>query len=605
MHAHVGRHYQAGVAEHRLQGVVKVGVEGDLKIADQLVVAVEKPHRCRIVEKSVGVAVETVPEDGQLQAILVVAQAGIIQLAAHDVRGPHGRARRAQPKNEDQLGPKVRLHPPKVAVRRKSVPAARRLVPHPAIAAYLSTMLYDLYRHNLTLLTDLYQLTMAAGYWHAERHDRRACFQLYFREHPFNGHYTVAAGLAQVIDYLQHLQFDVADIQYLGGLTDARGQSLFDESFLNYLQRFNFSCSVDAVPEGTIVQPNTPLIRVTGPLLQCQLIETALLNFVNFASLIATKARRICTAAGSDAVLEFGLRRAQGIDGGLTASRAAYLGGCAATSNVLAGKLYGIPVRGTHAHSWVMVFGDELTAFRTYADAQPGNCIFLVDTYDTLQGVRHAITVGEELRARGYTLNGIRLDSGDLAQLSSDARRLLDAAGFPGTRIVASDSLDEYRIAALKANDAQIAVWGVGTRLATAYDQPALGGVYKLTAVQNADGHWEDRIKLSANPIKTTIPGIHQVRRYRTNEGWTDLLYDVRDGLSKEARTLNGEVVTAPSNAEGVDVLVPIFDEGELVYTIPPLKFSRNKLLNNSSVDFVLNLVIAASLWQRRVTLGG
>ena len=458
--------------------------------------------------------------------------------------------------------------------------------------------MHSLYRHNLTLLTDLYQLTMAAGYWHAELHGREAVFQLYFRRHPFGGHYTVAAGLAQVIAYLQQLRFGVDDIQYLAGLRDAQGNALFVESFLNYLQRLEFNCSVAAVPEGTIVQPNTPLIRVTGPLLQCQLIETALLNLVNFASLIATKAHRICAAAGEDAVLEFGLRRAQGIDGGLTASRAAYLGGCAATSNVLAGKLYGIPVRGTHAHSWVMVFGDELTSFRAYAGAQPGNCIFLVDTYDTEQGVRNAIAVGKELRARGRSLNGIRLDSGDLAELSGMARRLLDEAGFTDTKIVASDSLDEYRIAELKARGAQIAVWGVGTRLATAYDQPALGGVYKLTAIRNAAGAWEDRIKVSANPIKTTIPGMHQVRRFGGSDQTTDVLYDTRDGLDVGEK---GKDAVAGGES-GTDLLLPIFEAGSLVYTIPPLKFSRQNLLNKT-VTKKYNLELTPSLRARRQRL--
>ena len=434
-------------------------------------------------------------------------------------------------------------------------------------------MLDQLYRHNLTLLTDLYQLTMAAGYWHHELHDRQAVFQLYFRKHPFGGHYTVAAGLALAIEYLEGLCFEVDDIQYLAGL------GLFDESFLNYLQRFDFQCAIDAVPEGSFVQAHQPLVRVRGPLLQCQLIESALLNLLNFSTLIATKAHRVCAAAGSDAVLEFGLRRAQGIDGAVTAARAAYLGGCAATSNVLAGKLCGIPVRGTHAHSWVMVYGDEVAAFRAYAAAQPNNCILLVDTFDTEQGVRHAITVGKELRQIGHSLNGIRLDSGDLVALSQTARRLLDEAGFTTTKVVASDSLDEFRIAELKKKGAAIAVWGVGTRLVTGHDQPALGGVYKLTAIQNADGVWEDRRKYSATPAKASIPGRHAVRRCTLNgRPVADVLYDLQEREPGELVNKDGRRVVLPSYDRVEELLVPIFREGKLVYERPSLRESRRHL---------------------------
>ncbi len=271
---------------------------------------------------------------------------------------------------------------------------------------------------------------------------------------------------------------------------------------------------IDAMPEGTVAFPHEPLLRVRGPIIECQILETALLNILNFQTLIATKASRVVHAAQGDQVLEFGLRRAQGIDGALAASRAAYIGGCHATSNVLAGKLFGIPVRGTHAHSWVMSFENELEAFAAYAQAMPNNCVFLVDTYDTLEGVRNAIRIGNVLRDSGHRMVGIRLDSGDLAQLSVDARKLLDEAGFTDASIVASNDLDEKLIESLKHQGAKISIWGVGTKLVTAYDQPALGGVYKLGAIQDSDGRWVPKIKLSEQLIKTSTPGILQVRRY-------------------------------------------------------------------------------------------
>ena len=467
-------------------------------------------------------------------------------------------------------------------------------------------MLQQLYRHSLTLLTDFYQLTMANGYWQRELHDREAVFELYYRKNPFGGHYAVAAGLPLVIEYLEQLQFDVNDIQYLAGLSDGKGQALFDESFLNYLQRFEFQCTIHAVPEGSFVQPHAPLVRVRGPLWQCQFIETALLTLVNFSTLIATKAHRVCTAAGSDDVLEFGLRRAQGIDGGVSASRAAYLGGCAATSNVLAGKLCGIPVRGTHAHSWVMVFDDELTSFRAYADAYPGSCVLLVDTYDTEQGVRNAIRVGQELRESGHELAGIRLDSGDLAALSITARRLLDEAGLTNTRIVASDSLDEFRIAALKAEGAQIAVWGVGTRLATAYDQPALGGVYKLSAIRNAEGKWEDRMKRSSTPAKASLPGMHGVKRYcLAGRPVADVLYDLREEDITEIVTTEGVPVRLPDYDTVRELLRPVYVAGECVYTPSSLRESRAKLLATPVPEEGMAVYLTRGLYERRVVALG
>jgi nicotinate phosphoribosyltransferase len=308
---------------------------------------------------------------------------------------------------------------------------------------------------------------MASAYWKSGIADTEAVFHLVFREAPFNSGFTVAAGLAEAIEYLREFHFEDSDLEFLSTVKGNDGRPLFERAFLDYLKQLRFTCDVDAVPEGTVVFPQEPLVRVQGPILQGQLIEAALLNFLNFQSLIATKAARICHAAGGQKVVEFGLRRAQGVDGALTAARAAYIGGCAATSNVLAAKLYGIPLVGTHAHSWVMAFGDELAAFAAYADAQPNNCVLLVDTYNTPQGVRHAIEVGRKLREQGHELAGIRLDSGDLAYLSIQARRLLDEAGFNKAAIVASNDLDEYIITSLKQQRAAITIWGVGTRLIT------------------------------------------------------------------------------------------------------------------------------------------
>jgi len=326
------------------------------------------------------------------------------------------------------------------------------------------------------LLTDLYQLTMAYGYWKNQVHEREAVFHLFFRKNPFNSGFSVACGLADVIEYIDTFQFDQDELAYLATLKGNDGQPLFDAGFLDYLKHLQFTCDIDAIPEGTLVFPHEPLVRVRGPIIQCQILETALLNIVNFQTLIATKAARICHAAAPEPVLEFGLRRAQGIDGGMAASRAAHIGGCTATSNVLAGMRYGIPVKGTHAHSWVMSFDTEEEAFEAYADAMPNNCVFLVDTYDTLEGVRTAVRVGKRLREKGHELVGIRLDSGDLAYLSIEARKILDEGGFPKALVVASNDLDEHIITSIKQQGGKVGIWGVGTKLVTAYDQPAMGG---------------------------------------------------------------------------------------------------------------------------------
>lgn len=440
-----------------------------------------------------------------------------------------------------------------------------------------------LYQHNLTLLTDLYQLTMAYGYWKNRYYHHDAVFHLFFRKNPFKGDFAIAAGLENVIDYLQNLKFSIEDIRYLQALRGADNQPLFEEAFLNYLQRMAFTCDVAAVPEGTIVFPHQPLLRIKGNLIQAQLIETALLTLVNFPILIATKAARIVNAAKGDTVLEFGLRRAQGIDGGITASRAAYIGGCHATSNVLAGKLFGIPVKGTHAHSWVMCFENEPQAFMAYAKAMPNNCVFLVDTYDTIEGVKQAIEVGKWLKREGHEMLGIRLDSGDLADLSINARQLLDAAGFKAAQIVASNNLDEYRIATLKRKGAKIAVWGVGTRLATAYEQPALGGVYKLAAIrENLHSTWTYKIKLSEQAIKVSNPGILQVARYVKNQlPVGDVIYDEEKfGNSGLLHCFDGQIVDFKPTDEHKSLLVPIFQQGQLIYKKPTIHEIRQHTLS-------------------------
>ena len=435
---------------------------------------------------------------------------------------------------------------------------------------------------SLSLLTDLYQLTMAAGYFKGGIGERRAAFQLFFRKRPFGGGYAIAAGLDDVLRWLEGLRFDASDVEYLRTLTGADGKALFDPSFLSYLSAMRFSCDVHAIPEGTAVFEHEPLLRVEGPLIQAQLVETALLNMINFQTLIATKAARVCEAARGEPVLEFGLRRAQGIDGSLSASRAAYIGGVAATSNVLAGKRYGIPVKGTHAHSWVMAHKDERTAFAEYAKAMPNNCVFLVDTYDTLEGVRNAIEVGKDLRAGGHKLLGIRLDSGDLAYLSIEARKLLDAAGFADTQIVASNDLDEMLIENLKQQGATINVWGVGTKLVTAYDQPALGGVYKLAAIQDERGKWQHKVKISEQAVKTSNPGRLQVRRYSNDARFVaDAIFDV-DHAPKAGTTIVDPVdvtkrTVLADDLHFEDLLVPVMTNGQRVGKAPPLADVRAK----------------------------
>jgi nicotinate phosphoribosyltransferase len=438
------------------------------------------------------------------------------------------------------------------------------------------------YGTSLGLLTDLYQVTMAYGHWKGGLTAHQACFHLFFRSCPFDGGYTVTAGLADALDHLAHFRMDGTDLEYLAGLTSSQGRPRFDRAFLDHLGDLRLQVDVDAVPEGTVMFPNEPVLRVTGPLLQCQLLETPLLTLINFPTLIATKAARVCDAARWGSVLEFGLRRAQGPDGGITAARAAYVGGCSATSNLLAGKLFGIPVQGTHAHSWVMVFDGDRAAFRAWAETQPDNCTFLVDTYHTLEGVRAALEVGRELRERGHEMIGVRLDSGDLADLGLEARRMLDEAGFPDAVIVGSGDLDEHRIDDLVRRGAPIQVWGVGTRLTTGHPDASVNGVYKLAAIRPPSGDWEPRLKVSDSPSKTTIPGLLSVRRFRQDGVMTtDWIRDVRDdGPERPILIDPGDPEhrwQVPADAEHEDLLVPVVRAGEVVYGIPALRESRER----------------------------
>jgi len=399
---------------------------------------------------------------------------------------------------------------------------------------------------DYAMLTDLYEITMAQGYLDHGMGDTQACFHMYFRSYPFKGGYAIACGMDQLAELVEGYRFSDEDVTYLAGLNAPGGGKLFDQRFLDYLASFKLSVDIDAVEEGTVVFPNEPLVRVTGPILECQLIETPILNCVNFETLIATKAARVCQAAGGAPVAEFGLRRAQGAAGGVWASRAAVVGGCASTSNVLAGRMFGIPVSGTHAHSWVMSFPDELTAFRAYAESFPKNCVLLVDTYDVEQGIRNAITVGLEMRERGERLSGIRIDSGDLAWLAKMARRMLDDAGLTDCGIVLSNDLDENTIRSIRDEGAKVMSWGVGTKLACAYDQPTLGGVYKLSATRaNDSDEWVDHIKISESVQKLTTPGVLDVRRYYDSKGHIagDMVFDTN------AQVNESEVIVDPYDA--------------------------------------------------------
>jgi nicotinate phosphoribosyltransferase len=447
--------------------------------------------------------------------------------------------------------------------------------------------LSSLYRPSLALLTDLYQLTMAYAHWKTGSHRKEAVFHLYFRSNPFGGGFTVACGLARATEFLSNFHFTGEDLEYLRTLSGQDGSPLFDQGFLDYLRVLKLDCDIDAVDEGRIVFPSTPMVRVRGPIIAAQLVETPLLNIINFETLIATKAARIAIAARGEPVMEFGLRRAQGIDGALAASRAAYIGGCSATSNVLAGRMFGIPVKGTHSHSWVMAFASELESFEQYASASPGNCIFLVDTFHSLDGVAHAIAVGRKLKAAGHRLGGIRLDSGDLAYLSIEARRMLDEAGFQDAAIVASNELDENIIASLREQGARVSVWGVGTRLITGHDQSAMGCVYKLSAVRDPGGPWRARMKLSEQAAKVSNPGIQQVRRFSSGAEFAgDMVWhqaeegDAPSTLMIDPLDMTRRRAFGPGHSHE-DLLKPLFRKGVLVGAEEPLTRARERVVED------------------------
>ena len=424
--------------------------------------------------------------------------------------------------------------------------------------------------NNLTLLTDLYQLTMMNGYRRCKLDERRAVFDIFYRGS--GGYsYAIAAGLEQAIDYILNLHFDDSDIAYL------RSLEIFDEDFLKALETFEFTGDIKAVPEGTMVFPYEPILTVSAPLWQAQLVETALLTFVNHQTLIATKAARLkeCT---KNKISEFGLRRAQGPDAGIYGARAACIGGCRTTSNVVAGKLFGIPVTGTHSHSWVMSFDTELEAFEKYAEIYPDNCLLLVDTYDTLKsGVPNAIKVFDKLKAQGHKPVGIRLDSGDLAYLSRKARVMLDEAGHEDCLIFATNDLDEDILLALNSQDAKIDVYGIGTKLITSYNNASLGGVYKLCALEE-DGNLVPKIKVSNSHEKTTNPGVKKiVRIYKDGMAQADLicLEDETFDTSKPLTIFHPEQTwkkTTFTDYEIKELMVQIFKDGKLVYDMPSLK---------------------------------
>lgn len=426
---------------------------------------------------------------------------------------------------------------------------------------------------NLTMLTDLYQLTMMQGYLANGCRNKEAVFDVFFRKLPFKGGYVLAAGLEQVVEYIENLTFGEEDLAYL------RSLNLFKEDFIEELRTFRFTGDIDAVPEGTPVFPYEPLIRVKGRIMETQLLETAILNLVNFESLIATKASRVVTAAHGGPVMEFGLRRAQGPDAGVLGARAAFIGGCQSTSNTLAGKRYGIPVSGTQAHSWIQCFPSELEAFRAYARTFPDKCLLLVDTYSVLEsGVPNAIKVGLELEAKGHHFQGIRLDSGDLTYLSRAARRMLDEAGLKSAIIVGSNDLDEETIFAIRAQGAAIDAWGVGTSLITSKDSPSLGGVYKLAAEGEQDV-FHPRLKVSENISKITNPGIKKVVRFydRAGKAMADLIA-LENEVFEEGKplTIFDPVQTwkrkTLKNFRTRELLIPVFRGGKRVYELPKLK---------------------------------
>ena len=430
--------------------------------------------------------------------------------------------------------------------------------------------------NNLTLLTDLYELTMMQGYFKNPT-NQTVIFDMFYRDNPCGGGFAICAGLEQMIEYIENLKFSQEDVEYL------RSLHIFEEDFLEYLSNFHFTGDIYAIPEGTVVFPREPLVKVVAPIMEAQLVETAILNIINHQSLIATKAARVCYAAKGDTVMEFGLRRAQGPDAGIFGARAAVIAGCTGTSCVLTGEMFDVPVLGTHAHSWIMSFPDEYTAFKTYARLYPNACTLLVDTYDVLKsGVPNAIRVFEEMREEGIPLKkyGIRIDSGDLAYLSKEAHKMLSAAGFDDAIISASSDLDEYLIESLKAQDAKINSWGVGTKLITANDNPAFGGVYKLAAVKNAeDTSFTPKIKLSENTEKVTNPGdktVYRIYSKSTGKIKADLICLTDEILNQEETMIIFDPVDTWKKTKILggtyeirELLIPVIKEGKRVYTSP------------------------------------
>ena len=437
--------------------------------------------------------------------------------------------------------------------------------------------------NHLTLLTDLYELTMMQGYFKTGN-DETVVFDVFYRDNPSGSGYAITCGLDQVIDYIKNLSFSYDDIDYL------RNQGIFDEDFLEYLAGYHFTGDIYAIAEGTVVFPREPLVKVVAPIMEAQLVETAILNIINHQSLIATKAARVCYAAKGDAIMEFGLRRAQGPDAGIFGARAAVIGGCAGTSCVLTGKMFDVPVLGTHAHSWIMSFPDEYTAFKTYAKLYPNACTLLVDTYDVLKsGVPNAIRVFEEMREEGIPLTqyGIRIDSGDLAYLSKEAYKMLAAAGFDDAIISASSDLDEYLIDSLKAQDAKINSWGVGTRLITSNDNPAFGGVYKLAAVKDADStEFTPKIKLSENTEKVTNPGnktVYRLYSKTTGKIKADLICLADEKLNEEENMVLFDPIDTWKKTKVLggtyevrELLVPVIKAGKRVYESPSVMELRD-----------------------------
>lgn len=435
---------------------------------------------------------------------------------------------------------------------------------------------------NLTLLTDLYELTMMQGYF-KNNCNETVVFDMFYRNNPCGNGYAICAGLDQLIDYISHLHFSEDDIAYLESL------HLFEDDFLEYLRGFHFTGDIYAIPEGTVIFPREPLVKVIAPIMEAQLVETALLTIINHQSLIATKTARVVYAADGGGVMEFGLRRAQGPDAGVYGARAAMIAGCIGTSNVLAGQLFDVPVKGTHAHSWIMSFPDEYTAFKKYSELYPDACCLLVDTYDTLKsGVPNAIRVFTEMRESGIELKnyGIRLDSGDLAYLTKRARQMLDDAGFSDAFISASSDLDEYLITSLKSQGCCIDSWGVGTNMITSKDCPAFGGVYKLAAIQDENGQFIPKIKLSENIEKITNPGNKTVYRIYEKNGHmikadliclADEVFDESSDLTifDPLETWKRTKLKA-GTYELRELLVPVFKNGACVYTSPSVMELRD-----------------------------